>query len=106
MIDPSAVAAARVAIAKAGVCVTFQRNIGFAAGGGADVTSLTVALVAVVRAMLPDATSPAQDGLRAPTPGALNQNQRWVLLMAQDLIDGGVALPVQRGDQIAVPETG
>ena len=102
MVDLSTQAAYEAAIALAGMPVTFQRYSGFAP----NVTTTTASLNAVVRTVVPDTTQPAQDGLSASSPGALNQNIRWILLMAQDLVNAGIALPVVVGDQILVPATG
>lgn len=96
MADLSTQAAYEAAIALAGMPVVFQRNSGFAP----NVTTTTANLNAVVRTVVPDSTSPARDGLGASQPGQLAQNQRWILLMAQDLTNAGIALPVAVGDQI------
>jgi hypothetical protein len=102
MVDPSAAAFTAAGIYRAGVAIVFQRNLGFAP----NVTQLTADLVAIVRTVQPDTTSPAQDGLGASAPGVINQDQRLVILMAQDLVDGGVSLPIVVGDQIIIPSTG
>ena len=102
MTDPSAQAFTALGVYRAGIAVTFQRLTGYAP----DVTTTTAAITAVVRTATPDAASPARDGLAASQPGSVEQNSRWILLMAQDLTNGGISLPIVVGDQIAIPSTG
>ena len=98
MPDPSAVAAHRQAIAVAGVAIVYSRRSGLAP----NVVTVSASVNAVVRTMRPDSQGPAQDGLGASQPGAVNQDQRLVIVMAVDLTSQGIALPLRTGDKISV----
>jgi hypothetical protein len=103
MSDPSAVAAYREALAVAGVPVTIQRVSGYAP----NVTVVASATVtAAVRNIKPDGTQTAQAGLSAPAMGAIEQGDRMVILLSDDLAAAGFPVPVQRADQVVLPDSG
>jgi hypothetical protein len=100
--DPSAVAAYRTALAVAGVAVTVQR----VAGVTPNVTTFAAAAVtAVVRLVVSDANAVSHAGLSASMMGAIDQADRLVILLADDLAVAGFPLPVANGDQIVLPES-
>ena len=101
MSDLSAVAAYREAFAVNGVGVTIQRVSGYAP----NVTTVaSVAVTAIVRNVTADTTAAAQSGLSAATPGAVQQADRLVIVLADDLTAAGFPVPVARGDQVVLPD--
>lgn len=102
MVSSAAQASHAAAIRRDGVPIVYVRNIGFEP----NVVSVTASLNAVIRMMRPDTEGPAQAGIASSTPGAIGEDQRFVLLMASDLTAGGISLPAIRGDRIRVPATG
>jgi len=104
MADPAAVAAYREALSPppvgAGVSVVINQVSGFAPNFTVD-ASATVN--AAVRMILADRTAPAADGLGAAQPGAIEQGDRIVIVMADDLTAAGFPRPMQRGDQVVLP---
>lgn len=102
MSDPGALAAYRQALAINGVAVTLQRVAGYAP----SVTTVASANVtAIVRQMAPDATAVAQAGLSASMIGAVSQEDRLIIVLADDLAAAGFPLPVAKGDQIVLPNS-
>jgi hypothetical protein len=102
MSDPSAVAAYRDAFAINGVTVSVQRVAGYAP----NVTTVASASVtAIVRQMAPDGTAVSQAGLSASLMGAISQEDRLVIVLADDLSAAGFPTPVVKGDQIVLPES-
>jgi len=82
--------------------VTLQRVSGFAP----NVTLISsVPLIGFVLDVAPDGSANAESGLGAPATGAPSQNDRLVIVMAQDLASSGFALPVAKGDQIVLPDS-
>ena len=100
-IDPSAQAFTAQGIYRAGVAVTFTRLTGFTP----NVTTTTASVTAIIRSVAPDTTAPAQDGMSASKPGAINQDQRLVIVMVSDLTAAGFPLPLLVGDKILVAMT-
>ena len=78
-----------------------QRTTGFAP----DAITVSVALDAFILSVTPNSTETAQAGLSASSPGAIGQNDRLVIVMAQDLSNAGFALPVVVGDQVTLPNS-
>lgn len=101
MTDLSAVAAYREAMAVNGVAITIQRVSGYAPS---VTTVASVPIAAIVRNITADTTAAAQAGLSASTPGAVQQADRLVIVLADDLTAVGFPVPVARGDQIVLPD--
>lgn len=102
MSDPSAVAAYRTAMSINGVAIIVQRVSGFAP----NVTIVNAAQVtAIVRQVISDTTEVAQAGLSASVMGAIDQADRLVIVLADDLCAEGFPLPVAKGDQVALPDS-
>jgi hypothetical protein len=102
MTDVSSVSAYREAMAVAGVPITLQRVSGYAPN--VTVTS-AVSLNAIVRNVQPDTTSTAESGLSASQPGAITQADRLIIVLADDLAAANFPVPVDRGDQIVLPDS-
>ena len=100
MVDSSAQANARTGIYRNGVVVTIQRPVGFAPNVP---YSSSATVTAFVRKITPDTTQTAGAGLSASAPGAIEQGDRQVLVMNEDLAAMSFALPVVKGDQIVLP---
>ena len=100
-VDPASRAAYAEAIARLGLCVTFQRvngappNATLLPTGGAAVSAL-------VRNALADSTEAAATGYSAGQIGAIGQADREVLVMAADLLTAGFPLPLLSGDQVVL----
>ena len=102
MTDLSTVAAYREAFAVAGVAVTIQRVAGYSGSGSGVTTVSSVSVNAIVRNVTMDTTQTAQTGLSASSPGAIPQDDRLVIVMADDLDAAGFPLPVVKGDLIVL----
>jgi hypothetical protein len=99
MTDISTVAAYREAMAVNGVAVTIQRVSGYAP----NVTTLaSVAVQAIVRNVTMDTTQTAQTGLSASSPGAIPQDDRLLIVLADDLAAANFPLPLAKGDLIVL----
>ena len=99
MTDISTIAAYREAMAVNGVAVTIQRVSGYAP----NVTTLaSVAVQAIVRNVTMDTTQTAQAGLSASSPGAIPQDDRLLIVLADDLAAADFPLPVAKGDLIVL----
>jgi hypothetical protein len=102
MTDPSVVAAYRNAFAVNGVAVIVQRYSGVAP----EVRTFSSASVtAIVRQVQPDGTAAAQSGLGASMMGGIDQADRLVIVMADDLAGQDYPLPIAKGDQIVLPDS-
>jgi hypothetical protein len=102
MTDPAAQAAYFNALRVRGIALTLQRVSGFAP----NVTIVSsVALSGFVLNVTPNGSANAQTGLGAVATGDPSQNDRLVIVMAQDLSNSGFALPVVKGDQIVLPDS-
>lgn len=105
MVDAAATAFTRAGVYRVGQPVTFQRQIGQAPNavttpaGGAQVT-------AVVRNYQPDTTAEAASGYSASQIGNITEGDRQIIVMKDDLTAAGFPLPVQKGDQVIIAETG
>jgi len=102
MVDLSTQAAYEEAFAVCGVAATVQRVSGFAP----NVTVLAQAsITAIVRNITADSTATASAGIGASQMGSIEQGDRTVIVMASDLSAAGFPLPVQRGDQVVLPDS-
>ena len=103
MSDPSAVAAYRNALAVAGIAgVTIQRATGFAPN---VVIGASASVQAVVKRVTADGNAAAQSGLSASTMGQIGQNDRMVIVLADDLAAQNFPLPIVNGDQCVLPDS-
>ena len=101
MTDFAKVSAYRNAMARNPVAVTIQRVAGYAP----NVTTVaSVVVTAIVRNVTADTTAAAQAGLSAATPGAVQQADRLVIVLADDLAAAGFPVPVAKGDQLVLPD--
>ncbi|MFZ1109851.1 MAG: hypothetical protein WAN43_16070 [Rhodomicrobium sp.] len=101
MIDHSARAFWRQAIDRVGVSILLARAIGYAP----NVVTFSVNLKAKVALSQPDSSAPAQEGLGSSGAGAVTENDRTVVVMAEELFHSRFPLPVQKGDLVTLPET-
>lgn len=84
-----------------GVPVTFSRLTGFAP----NVTQYTASVTAVVRLVLADGEAESRAGLGSSKPGSITQDDREIIVMADDLSNAGYPLPVQKGDRVTINDT-
>ena len=101
-LDLAAQAFTRAGILLVGVPVIFQRITGYAPSA----TILAAAVTAKIETVTPDTTAPSQQGLTSAKPGAIEQDSRFIIVMAADLVAAGFTLPIVKGDRISVPSTG
>jgi hypothetical protein len=101
MVDPSAAAFTAAGIYRAGVPVTIQR----ASGVAPNVTVISAAITAIVRNVTPDTTEVAQNGVGASEPGSISQDDRLLIVMAQDLAAAAFPLPVVKGDLVTLSDS-
>jgi hypothetical protein len=102
MPDPAAQAFTAAGVYRAGVAVTFVRLSGYAP---AVTTVASANVTAIVRTVVNDTTEVAETGYSASQPGSISQDDRLVIVMAQDLTAAGFPLPVLKGDQVVLPST-
>ena len=101
MIDRSARAFWKQAIDTVGVPILLTRVIGYAP----TTQTFSVNLRAKVALATPDGSAASQQGLGASGAGAVTENDRTVVVMAQELFRSRFPLPVQKGDLVTLPET-
>ncbi len=91
-------------IAKAGGAaqVTFQRVTGLAP----NTTLVSATVTAHVRNYQPDTTEASKTGYSASQPGAITLGDREILVMAADLTAQNFPLPLKKGDNALVADTG
>ncbi|QAY96705.1 hypothetical protein CWB41_13995 [Methylovirgula ligni] len=97
-VNPSAEAAYRRAIEKAGVSVTFKR----VSGAAPNTVSFSADVTAIVRDYTDDGGAGQRDGLGPSVIGGITQGKRQIIVMAADLKAKRFPLPVVKSDQIYV----
>lgn len=102
MVDNSIQAAHRAGIYRAGQPVTFQREAGVAP----NIVTTSAQVTAIVRGYTPNTTAPAQEGLASSSVGGITQEDRQIIVMADDLANGGFPIPVQKHDKVVISATG
>ena len=83
-------------IDRRGVPCTFRRTIGAAP----NTTKIEATVTAVVMTMTPDAMSTARTGFSAVQTGAIDQTQRHIIVMTEDLDAAGFPLPLKQYDGV------
>jgi hypothetical protein len=99
--NPSAVAFWRTAIRKRGVKVAVERISGYAP----NTVTFTAGVKAIVEKVTPDSAAPSRDGRGASEPGAITQDDRSAIMLAEDLCSARFPLPLKKGDRVVLPET-
>lgn len=93
---------AKLGVQLAGVPVIFNRISGYAP----NVTTVASAsITAIVRMMTPDSTAVAETGYSAHNAGSISQDDRLVIVMADDLTAADFPLPVMKGDRVVLSAT-
>jgi len=88
----------RRAIQRTGELVTVRRISGTAP----RTVSFSVEVYANVQTYAPETTEPSEAGYSASQLGGITQNDRKVIIVAQDLSDARFPLPVQKNDKIVL----
>jgi hypothetical protein len=82
--------------------VTFQRVTGLAP----NVTIVSATVTAIVRNYQPDGVAESQTGYSGSQVGAITLGDRQILVMASDLAAQNFPLPLKKGDNALVADTG
>ena len=88
----------RRAIQRTGELVTVRR----VSGTAPRTASFSVEVYANVQTYAPETTEPSEAGYSASQLGGITQNDRKVIIVAQDLADARFPLPVQKNDKIVL----
>ena len=96
MVDYCMQAAYRRAVQRTGELVTVQRISGTAP----RTVSFSVQVWANVQTYAPDSVEPSEAGYSSTQLGGITQNDRKVIIVAQDLSDAQFPLPVLKNDKI------
>ena len=99
--DPAATSFLQYALSISGLGVTLQRVSGYAPNVTVQASASVKARILDLKA---DTTETAQTGLSASAMGVIEQADRTVIISAADLAASSYPLPVQRGDQIILPD--
>ena len=99
--DPAATSFLQYALSITGLGVTLQRVTGYAPNVTVQASASVKARILNLKA---DTTETSQAGLRAAAMGAIEQADRTVIVSAADLTAANYPLPVERGDQIILPD--
>lgn len=91
-----------IAKAAGGAQVTFQRVTGLAP----NVTIVSATVTALVRNYQPDGVAESQTGYSGSQVGAITLGDRQILVMASDLAAQNFPLPLKKGDNALVADTG
>ena len=91
-------AAHRRALQRTGELVTVRR----VSGTAPRTVSFSVEVYANVQSYAPDTVEPSQTGYSASQLGGITQNDRKVIIVAQDLSDARFPLPVLKNDKIVL----
>jgi hypothetical protein len=83
-------------IDRRGTQVTFRRTIGAAP----NTQKIEATVTAVVSTMVVDTYSTSRTGYSSVMTGSLDQTQRRILVMAEDLDAAGYPLPIKQNDGI------
>jgi hypothetical protein len=88
----------RRAIQRTGELVTLRRI----SGAAPRTVGFSVDVYANVQTYAPDTVEPSEAGYPASQLGGITQNDRKVIVVAQDLADARFPLPVQKNDKIVL----
>lgn len=98
--DTTMQAAHRRAVVRTGELVTIQRLSGTAPRA----VTFSASVYANVQGYTPDTSEVSQTGFGASQPGAITQNQRRVILVADDLASAHFPLPVKKNDRVILAD--
>ena len=101
-LDPAVRDAYRRALQRRGQRVIVQRILGYAPNSAA----ISVEVDALVADVIGDAAAADRTGYRSTEPGGITQDNRNVIVMAQDLELGRFPLPVQKRDKVILMRSG
>ena len=103
-VDPrlQATTARMIYKASGGAQVTFQRVAGLAP----NTTLVSATVTALVRNYMPDGVAESAGGYSGSQIGAISLGDRQILVMASDLEAQGFPLPLKKGDNALVADTG
>lgn len=93
--DPTMTASYRRAMARAGVPAKFMRVTGFAP----NAATFSAKVTAIARDALPDTTVVARTDVPASKQGAITQDDRIIIVIADDLAQQRFPLPLQKHDK-------
>lgn len=98
MIDYAQQAAHRRWIQRTGELVTIRRISGTAP----RTVSFSVEVYANIQTYAPDSVQPSEAGYSPSQLGGITQNDRKLIIVAQDLANARFPLPVQKNDKIVL----